>query len=105
MRGEGPAEGAAVRTPVGRSTAAAWVRTPASATAPPSRCPRPPPVAPTFFMRVAISLLRLLLYMRDFSAVRCLFREFCLASTRKAAAATLRTGLTAAGRGPGEVNA
>ena len=43
----------------------------------------------TFFMRVAISLLRDLLYRRDVSAVRCLFNEFCLASTIKAAATTL----------------
>ena len=50
---------------------------------------RPPPL-PTFFIRVAISLLRLLFAMRAFSAVRCLRREFCLASTTKAAVATRR---------------
>lgn len=47
-------------------------------------------------MRVATSLLRLLLYRRAFSAVRWRFSEFCLASTTKAAAATLRCGAAAA---------
>jgi hypothetical protein len=39
-------------------------------------------------MRVAISLLRDLLYTRFLSAVRSLFKEFCFASTVKTAAAT-----------------
>jgi hypothetical protein len=56
---------------------------------------------PTFFMRVATSLLRLLLYTRAVSAVRCRLREFCLASTVKAAAATARCGRTAQRTGAG----
>ena len=44
----------------------------------------------TFLIRVAISLLRDLLYTRAFSAVRSLLREFCLASTVNAAAGITR---------------
>lgn len=59
----------------------------------------PPPPLLAFFMRVAISLLRLLLCRRAFSAVRCRLSEFCLASTTKAETATLRCGAAARNTG------
>lgn len=61
------------------------------ASCPPSRPSSRSPCmrAPTFLMRVATSLLRLLFCMRDFSATRCRLRLFCLASTTNAETATL----------------
>ena len=54
----------------------------------------------TFLMRVAMLDFLSLLYMRALSAVRCLLREFCLASTKKVtrpegAAEPAETGATA----------